>query len=1016
MTTHQSPLWQFALKAGIAACCSASIALAQVELAHTFVIDAFVRDHEERHWWVSADSSGNVYSLGSLVQPITGKRYTVHVEKVSPEGNPIWESVFVAPLNHTATPRAITVDPAGDVYLTFDMRTSGSTGAPTIMRTIKLDGANGNTIWLNDWPATLVDQFLPFRLAAGSDGRLFLLYDLEGDLFLRCMDSSSGSVLWDVSADPGPSNRTYPQEMKLHPSGDVVIAGYYSPTGATGWRGFISRRLPLTGASLWTRIIDDSTDTALRGLDFDDSGDVYVTGHVTQSGGYPNIYTARLDGNSSAIEWSRTYDGGAASYDYGYDIAYTQSGSIFVLGSLTVPSSSANQFGVIKYALEGTFSWAYSSSWSTNVFPDRIGADPSGGVVCYGDVNAQGVAMMRFSGGSASPAWTWTDPNAGHGLLEKAPPPLFLPNGLVCLGTTVRSDSTALGWDSAIVACSTATGQEAWIASLQPEFSGDELVQSVWQFSDKSILTAYRSGRGAILSRTSLMGAQIWETRFFVERTEGVDFNAVEGTTGDAYVHGWANLIGSGTFTLTAARINAADGTYRWRVTTPYQFDYLAGGPTCIDPFGHVLVLASGNGDLFIVKLDRDTGSVHWSRTIPKSPGQIAKVGGIATDDAGDVYVLGTGPISSWAIHTFKLSGQTGQTLWATHHGTFPGAPSGTPNGLAIGRDGELYAGGQDNSRLYLWRLSRSSGTLSWQASYQQNPSWNHLVHKILVGPDGHPVVLAQVPPQGTSEMQHTVLKARSSDGAWIWTFADSLLTSNQGSAQLGIDSFNQAYYAFQPSFLSPYSIVGAIDGQSGQPFFRTEIPGAPNSRIALSVTPTGYLVLGKEVTNWGTGRDILLARFIQPIPVSPTSANVSTGNLISGNLASLLTSDDQRLQIAGAFNLDRSKPPASIVVEAVSPESSPSRMSFAVESHCTQNAIPQRIELFDFVSDSYVTLDTRALSTTDTLTTLDVANPTRYVAPSAQLMRAKISFLGGGPPGVRWRAAIDKVLWKVRE
>lgn len=147
---------------------------------------------------------------------------------------------------------------------------------------------------------------------------------------------------------------------------------------------------------------------------------------------------------------------------------------------------------------------------------------------------------------------------------------------------------------------------------------------------------------------------------------------------------------------------------------------------------------------------------------------------------------------------------------------------------------------------------------------------------------------------------------------------------------------------------------------------------------------------------------------------VAPTSYTPVRGVVTSGNLASLLNSDNNRLVVRPGVVFSTADAPVQIRVDATAPMASPNGLSFSVESSASFGNAQQRIWLWNYVIDDYELVDTRLATLTDNATTVTIrTNASRFVQPSTLAIRALVSYRAIGPAfAYPWSARIDKVWW----
>lgn len=145
-----------------------------------------------------------------------------------------------------------------------------------------------------------------------------------------------------------------------------------------------------------------------------------------------------------------------------------------------------------------------------------------------------------------------------------------------------------------------------------------------------------------------------------------------------------------------------------------------------------------------------------------------------------------------------------------------------------------------------------------------------------------------------------------------------------------------------------------------------------------------------------------------------PAEVNVVRGNLIAGNLQSLLYCDDDRLVVRPGVVLSSSDYPIQIVARAHAPMPSPTSFAFTIESSASSGNVYQKVWLYDFVAGSFVGIDENSMSTTDnTLYLIIDETPYRYVQPVSHSIVAKIEYKAFRPVlAYPWTARVDHLKW----
>lgn len=188
---------------------------------------------------------------------------------------------------------------------------------------------------------------------------------------------------------------------------------------------------------------------------------------------------------------------------------------------------------------------------------------------------------------------------------------------------------------------------------------------------------------------------------------------------------------------------------------------------------------------------------------------------------------------------------------------------------------------------------------------------------------------------------------------------------------------------------------------------------GAPTSTLGIR---NGSLTIASTVAGVASVVIPITANVI-PEAIAPAIYTLLAGQNVSGGLSELAQSDDQKVtwrndrwSVGGRFDSVY-----KAEFEATSSLATPASMTFHLESQAS-GFFSQDIELYDFVAQAYVKLDTRPTTSADSTVVLNVANPGRYVEAGTLKMRARFTVTPSAWSQPRvLTGSVDRVIWKPR-
>jgi hypothetical protein len=154
-------------------------------------------DYSDRFTAVMTDASGNVFLAGSTV--ITGNNQDILLLKLDASGNTVWRNVFNAPSSGVDAALAMTMDTAGNIYITGYAK---FTASATDIVTIKYNAA-GEIVWTANYGFTTDQYEQGNSVVVDSSGNVYVAGQSDPDSTTTVSDdyvvikyNSAGAQQW----------------------------------------------------------------------------------------------------------------------------------------------------------------------------------------------------------------------------------------------------------------------------------------------------------------------------------------------------------------------------------------------------------------------------------------------------------------------------------------------------------------------------------------------------------------------------------------------------------------------------------------------------------------------------------------------------------------------------------------------------------------------------------------------------------------------------------------------------
>ncbi len=343
---------------------------------------------EDGGYGITVDDEGNVYVTGIA----TFNDYDIWVRKYDKHGEEQWTQTYDGGRDGDDFGYGIAVDLQGNVYVTGEIEVSEDT---TDLCLLKYD-SDGDDLWVRTYNGSANSYDGGYGVAVDAEGNSYVVgrESKTGEytnIFLRKYDEDGG-VVWTKSIHEQGDETGY--GVALDADGNIYITGFMSASGEWG-NVWVSKR-DTEGDELWTRTFNGpaSSYDEGRGVAVDEDGNVYVIGTVSTVETYMDIWVRKYNPNGNML-WTQTYNGpagpGDIPWDQGYGIAVDSEGNVYVTGHATVENEEWNIW-VRKYDSNGNVLWTHVHNGQRGRIESGhgIAVDAKGNVYVTAAVNNEG--------------------------------------------------------------------------------------------------------------------------------------------------------------------------------------------------------------------------------------------------------------------------------------------------------------------------------------------------------------------------------------------------------------------------------------------------------------------------------------------------------------------------------------------------------------------------------------------------------------------------------------------------
>jgi len=267
---------------------------------------------------------------------------------------------------------AVDVDNTGNCYVAgyvFD----ANTGNDIVI--IKYD-VEGDTLWTSSYNGNANSEDKAFGIIADDLGNIYVTGEISivgrsYELFVMKY-TSDGEFKW-IKTYGATSQNLEDKGLAITSdiTGDIYVTGFV--TNNDGSTDIIVRKYSPNGNVIFSKTEDGqyNMDSEGNSIAVDDNERVYVTGYTTTPDNSTDIITLKYNQNGN-LQWSKTIDGPGSETDKAFGIVVDENDNIYISGYLTQSNNDSNSLAVIrKYSPTGSVVWTDTYDGSGNQSTDK---------------------------------------------------------------------------------------------------------------------------------------------------------------------------------------------------------------------------------------------------------------------------------------------------------------------------------------------------------------------------------------------------------------------------------------------------------------------------------------------------------------------------------------------------------------------------------------------------------------------------------------------------------------------
>ncbi len=364
---------------------------------------------------LNVDASGNIYVAGASTGSGSNKDFTV--VKYNSNGITQWVARYNGTGNNLDDAYLVKSDNSGNVYVS-----GASTGTNSgLDYCVVKYNSSGVQQWVYRYNGSGNGVDEVYSLQVENSGNVYITgYSkgiTSGDDICTIKINQSGSMVWLKRFNGSDNNDDYGNSIQIDNSGNIYVTGAVTQTGSD--QDYITIKYDSNGNQVWIVIYNGPGN----GEDFpssnaiDAQGNIYVTGYSTGIGTQRDYCTIKYN-NSGIQQWETRYDG-PDGWDEAWNIILDPAGNVYVTGN-SAGIGTGDDYCTIKYNNSGVQQWAarFSGPGASNDYCNWVAPDANGnvyvtGIVGDGAGNPQNIVTIGYNSAGAE-QWVQTYNGTGN--------------------------------------------------------------------------------------------------------------------------------------------------------------------------------------------------------------------------------------------------------------------------------------------------------------------------------------------------------------------------------------------------------------------------------------------------------------------------------------------------------------------------------------------------------------------------------------------------------------------------